>query len=302
MDQSIKILLTGANGLLGQAVRAELESSGHIVYAAGRQFPIGMEPSHWTPIDLLNEDAVYEKVTRINPDWIIHCAALSNVDQCEKEPDLAYQVNGLTTKHLARACQKFDTALMYISTDYVFDGLTPPPEGYSEFDPVHPLSIYGKSKLWGETLLHQHLSRFSIVRTSWLFGPGRQTFVDSVIRAGQTGTPIPCVKDMISAPTSVIDLSQGIRKLIESNRFGTYHLTNEGACSRVELAEFVLSEVGLSQHVIQKTTQKELALPAMRPKNSKMRNWMWNLSEQPRVEWTKAIRSYLKSRAMIHEK
>ena len=191
----MKVLVTGAAGLLGTDVWSVF-SQGHEVTAMGRTHPPHVPLSQWRTCDLRDAAQTYKTVTRENPDLIVHCASYNDVDGAESNPDEAFRVNALGARHLALACQRFDTALMAVSTDYVFDGTLAPEDGYRECDATHPLSVYAQSKRWGELFVEQLLHKYFIVRTSWLFGPARPTYADKVVEWARAGQPVPCLTDM----------------------------------------------------------------------------------------------------------
>ena len=286
----MKVLVTGAGGLLGQDVW-RIFGQMHELFAIGRHQPAAVPAAKWKTVDLTDAANTYQAVTRINPDLIVHCAAYNLVDQAQIEPSAAYRGNALAVRNLALSCQRFDTVLMSVSSDYVFDGESAPSRGYREFDPTHPISRYGESKRWGELAVEQLLNKFFIVRTSWLFGPGKSTWVDKVAEAAQANEPIKAVSDMISCPTYTPDLADGMRRLAESHLYGIYHLTSAGFCSRVELAEEVLRIQKRSGYSgLQKLTRKELQLPAPRPAFSAMENLAWAISGfQPLRPWKSAL-------------
>lgn len=286
----MKVIVTGAGGLLGQDVW-RVFGERHELLAIGRHQPPQVGAAQWQAVDLTDGAGTYAAVTRFNPDWVVHCAAYNDVDRAQTHPDEAYRGNALATRHLALACQRFDTVLMSVSSDYVFDGRSAPEEGYREFDPPRPISRYGESKRWAEIFVEQLLNKFFIVRTSWLFGPGRASWVDQVAQRAQEGLPVQAVTDMTSAPTYTPDLAEAMLQLAESRRFGLYHLTNTGFCNRVELAEEVLRlrrRAGYAQ--LQKLSQKDLRLPATRPVFSGLQNLAWRLDGfKPLRHWKEAL-------------
>lgn len=286
----MKVIVTGAGGLLGRDVWRRFEIA-HELFALGRQQPAWVASQQWSACDLTDAALTYKLVTRFNPDLVVHCAAYNLVDDAERDWDAAYKGNALATRNLALACQRFDTTLMSVSSDYVFDGVNAPEEGYREFDPVHPLSRYAESKRWAEIFVEQLLNKFFIVRTSWLFGPSRPTWVDKMVELAREGKPVVAVSDMRSAPTYTPDLAGAMLELAQSNRFGTYHLTNSGFCSRSELAEEVLRMHKISSYAgLKKVTQKELKLPAPRPAFSGLRNLAWELDGfRPLRSWKNAL-------------
>ncbi len=289
----MKVLVTGSSGLLGQEIIKKFEKN-HEIIGIGRTKPQQLSVSQWRPCDLSDAPSVYSVVTRENPDLVVHCAAYNAVDRAEIHNDEAYLGNSYCTRNLALACQRFDTTLMSVSSDYVFDGENPPEGGYREFDLTRPLSVYGYSKLWGERFIQQLLNKFVIVRTSWLFGPSRMTFVDSSLEQARNGQKIPCLKDIVSAPTYTPDLAEAMLQLAESNRYGIYHLTNEGYCSRVELIEEVLRlhRIG-TKGLIKSLLQSELKLAARRPAFSGMENLAWRLDGfKPLRSWQDALKAH----------
>jgi len=286
----MKVIVTGAGGLLGQDVWRQFEVHHHLI-ALGRTQPAHVPSAQWREADLTHEARVHEIVTRENPDLVVHTAAYNQVDAGEKNPDEVYRHNALACRNLALACQRFDAALMSVSSDYVFDGEAPPPNGYREFDPCNPLSRYGESKYWGERFVTQLLNKFFVIRTSWLFGPGRATWVDQVASAVCEGREINAVSDMISAPTYTPDLAKAMATLAGTRHYGVYHLTNSGFCTRVELAEAV-ARIAAKGHTprIRAMTQAQLALPARRPRNSGLDNLLWRLNGQkPLPLWQNAL-------------
>lgn len=289
----MKVLVTGAAGLLGRDVWEKF-SSVHSMTAIGRTQPAWVPTNEWTECDLSDSTHTYKAVTRTNPDLVVHCAAYNNVDGAENEWRRAYLGNSLAVRNLALACQRFDTALMAISTDYVFDGTLHRAEGYRETDAPNPISRYGESKLWGERFAQQLLSKAYVVRTSWLFGPGRPTWVDAVAASARNGKPVFAARDMVSAPTYTPDLAQALLQLAESHRYGTYHLTNQGFCSRVEFAEEVLKLVNKEGYFgLKEVVQAELKLPARRPAFSGLQNLAWELDGfQLLRPWKQALKEH----------
>ena len=288
----MKILVTGTSGLLGSDVW-KVFSAEHELIALGRNRPGFVPLGQWRECDLRKPATVYSLVTRENPDLIIHCAAYNDVDAAEKNTTETFQVNTLGTRNLALACQRFDTVLMAVSTDYVFDGTNATEEGYREFDPTHPLSIYAESKLWGEIQVEHLLNKFYIVRTSWLFGEGRATYADKVLEWARNKQPVTCLKDMRSAPTYSADLAKALLQLALSNCFGVYHLTNSGFCSRVEFAQEILRIHKLPETLLKPLTQAEFKQPARRPPFSGLQNLAWKLNGFTALRsWKEALREH----------
>ncbi|MGA2091471.1 MAG: dTDP-4-dehydrorhamnose reductase [Endomicrobiales bacterium] len=290
----MKILITGITGQLGTALTDALEDDHEIIGLCKDS----RCPDHTTiRADLTNWKAVYDAVTRINPDIVIHAAAQSNVDACQRDPDQAYRVNALGTRNIAAACQRFDAVMLYVSTDYVFSGTNAPKEGYTEFDAQSPTSVYGQSKWQGEEFVRTLLNRYFIVRTSWLFGKTRANFVSQIVDAINESKPYTAVDDMFSAPTLVNDLAGGITKLISTPLYGTYHLTNTGFASRYEIASFIATQLGLPLTTVKKASLKELRLSAPRPAFSALRNYIWELNGfEPLRSWQDAVAAFIEGK------
>lgn len=296
----MKVLITGANGLLGHDIWRLFEHKHDLISLARNPSPwVGEE--RFRQCDLTNAALTYAIITKENPELVIHCAAFNDVDRAESDPDTAYRVNAMGTRNVALACQRFDATMISVSTDYVFDGESASATGYREFDPCNPISQYGSSKLWGERFVQSLLTKYFIVRTSWLFGPSRDAWVDRVEQAARAGEPIFSAKDLISSPTYTPDLAQGILRLAESRHYGIYHLTNQGSCSRTELAEEVLSIHNLNRgQLIQSMTRDELRLRAKRPRFSVMENYAWKLDGFPPMRgWKEALRAHFDSKKKV---
>ena len=288
----MKVLITGSSGLLGHDVWKFFESN-HELVALGRTQAAWVDRVRFRECDLTNAALTYALVTKENPEVVIHCAAYNNVDGAEADPEAAYRGNALATRNIALACQRFDATLISLSSDYVFDGTDAPADGYREFDSCHPAGHYAESKRWAEIFVERLLNKYFIVRTSWLFGPSRATWVDRVLDLARDDKPIPAVLDMISSPTYTPDLARALLQLAESRHYGTYHLSNHDFCSRVELAQEVLKIHKLSDHDLQRLTLPELRLAAPRPRFSGLNNLAWSLDGFPPLRsWKEALREH----------
>lgn len=287
----MKILITGITGQLGTAL-AETLSGEHEIIGLSRD---SISPFHTTiNADLCDWKAVYDAITRANPDLVVHAAAESNVDACERAPDTAYRVNALGTRAVAAACQRFDAALLYISTDYVFSGYNAPAAGYTEWDVPAPINAYGRSKWQGEEFVRALLNRYYIVRTSWLFGRRRANFVTQIAGALSSGAPYAAAEDMAGAPTLVSDVASAVGELVTTPLYGTYHLSNAGFASRYEIAGFIADRLGVPRAGITKCALKDLRLPAPRPVFSGLRNYLWELSGfTPLRPWQDAVAEFV---------
>ncbi|MBI4217629.1 MAG: dTDP-4-dehydrorhamnose reductase [Elusimicrobia bacterium] len=286
--------MTGTSGLVGTDLWRQLQEKNE-VWAIGRHRPEFVPHSRWRTADIMDQTVTAQTVAQINPDCLIHSAALSNPDDCENDPDLGYRTNALGTRNLAMACQRFDTEILYISTDQVFDGRKS--SAYTERDAPNPVNHYGRSKLWGEEFIQTLLRRFYIVRTALVFGHPRPTFVDRVHQAALAQEPLTAATDIVNSPTYSQDLAQAIEILISNHTYGTYHLVNEGFCTRYELASFIAKTLKKKTAFIEKGTKKNLRLKAPRPGYTPLHNFVWNLNGFPRMRsWQEAVGSYLTER------
>ncbi len=251
-----KVLVTGAEGQLGTDLVLLLHLSGYEVFGMGK-----------SKLDITNENQVNSLVSQIMPDVIIHCAAYTNVDKSESQPDLAFQINGIGTRNIAIAAETIKAKLVYISTDYVFDGKSNTP--YHEFSQVSPINVYGNSKLAGENFVRDFHSKYFIVRTSWVFGMNGNNFVKTMLKLSKGMEQVMVVNDQVGCPTYTMDLSKCIVQLIETNKFGTYHVSNAGSCSWFEFAQEVFRQTNITIN-LKPCTSEEFQRPAPRPHYSVM--------------------------------
>jgi len=276
----VKILVTGSKGMLAHDLIPLLRES-HEVAA----FDLDL--------DITVRRDVSEEVRRIAPDRVINCAAYTQVDKAEEEREKAFLVNGIGVQNLALACAEGGIPLCQVSTDYVFDGEKETP--YTPFDNTNPISVYGESKLAGERYAEWILSRFYIIRTSWLYGKGGKNFVETIRRIARERPEIRVVDDQRGSPTSTVSLSRAIKSLIETNAYGIHHFTDrtDGGISWFDFAEEIVRVSGLPARVLPIKTD-EYPLPARRPKYSVL-----DLSLFPAaagfapVDWKAALRDYL---------
>nr|MQY58100.1 dTDP-4-dehydrorhamnose reductase [Clostridia bacterium] len=272
---------------LYQTLREEYEVTG----LDRRDFPCSPSPSV-NKIDITDLEAVKELFSRLTPHFVIHAAAYTDVDGCEKDADKAYKVNALGTRNIALACQKLDIPLLYISTDFVFKGDKEIP--YDEFDEPAPMNIYGKSKLAGENYIESFLSRYFIVRSSWLYGRWGKNFVATILKLARERSILEVVDDQVGSPTYTKDLSQQIKRLVATELYGTYHITNSGRCSWYEFTQEILKLAGIKGVKVTPITSEELARPAPRPKFSVLENYCLRLSLGNGMrEWNEALKDFL---------
>ena len=275
----MKILITGSNGMLGHDLIEVLKDKHELLLTTSKT------------LDITDGDSVMDFIVKSNPDIVINSAAYTDVDGCESNPDLAYNVNGEGVKNLALACREVDCPLVHISTDYVFNGQNDRP--WVEDDEIGPISIYGKSKLKGEEHIKEILEKYFIVRTAWLYGVNGRNFPRTMLELAQKHSEITVVYDEVGTPTYTPDLAKGISKLIETDYYGTYHLTNSGNCSWCEFARYIFEVADVDVNVIP-VTASEFARPAPRPSYSVLenRNWIENGFE-PLRNYKEAIKEYI---------
>jgi len=277
----MRILITGASGMLGS----------DIVKVCGREHDIiGVSSADFDITDLM---AAREYVNAAKPDTIIHPAAYTDVDGCEKNVDKAFKVNALGARNIAIAACEVNASVAYISTDYVYDGKKSSP--YFEYDAVNPLSVYGRSKLEGENFIKSLASKYYIIRTSWLFGKNGKNFVRTMFELSKTRDTLNIVNDQIGSPTYSLDLAKAIKQLIESRYYGTYHLTNDGHCSWFDFAKETFEIAGITHMKLIPITTEELGRPAPRPKNSVLEKFYWKLNGFEELRSYKdAVAEYIK--------
>jgi len=259
----MRILVTGARGMLGTELCAALQGAHEVIGADLEDF------------DITDTAATLAAVRGARPDWVIHAAAFTDVDGCEREPDRAFRVNALGTWNVAAACRETESALIYLSTDFVFDGEKGAP--YTEYDAPHPLGAYGASKLAGERHVRELVEAHAIVRTAWLFARGGKNFVRTILAAAEERGELKVVGDQVGSPTYAPDLAAAIaRHLVGTPLYGTYHLTNAGSASWADLAEEALRLAGSGARVV-RIAACEWPSPTRRPKQSVLRRYALEL-------------------------
>ncbi|MBA7471142.1 dTDP-4-dehydrorhamnose reductase [subsurface metagenome] len=273
-----------------------LRDSYEIVGLDIKDFPCVIFPSpslHKGDITNLRElRAVFHE---LNPDFVIHTAAYTDVDGCEKNPDRTHRVNALGTRNIALICQEKNIPLVYVSTDFVFDGKKNCP--YTELDQSHPLNVYGRSKLAGENYVRSLLERYFIVRTSWLYGQHGKNFVEAILRLAKEKEVLTVVGDQVGSPTYTKDLAQEMKKLVSGSSYGIYHITNSGSCSWYNFAEEILKLAGIRGVKVKPITSKELNRPAPRPQFSVLRSsGSGPDAEDTMRPWKEALKEYLEER------
>ena len=276
----MKVLVTGANGQLGYDVVKELQKQNIECFGAKRK-----------DFDIVDFEATRNFIINYSPDAVIHCAAYTAVDKAEDEKEQCYLVNFEATENIARICKKINAKLLYISTDYVFDGTK---EGFYEVDDLpNPINVYGKSKLLGEQAVQNLLEKYFIVRISWVFGEHGNNFVKTMLKLGKERKEINVVSDQYGSPTYTADLAPLLVEMIKTDCYGIYHATNEGVCSWAEFAEEIFKIAGMNVKVNHITTT-EYFTKAKRPLNSRLsKEKTWKYFSKLRI-WNYGINMYLK--------
>jgi len=253
----MRIAITGSKGQLGTALFRTLRE--HEL--------LGIDLPEY---DITDFDALTATLARFHPELIIHTAAMTDVDGCEREPEKAYRINVLGTRNVAVAAQQNQAAMVYISTDYVFDGTKE--ELYWEYDDPRPLSVYGRTKWIGEQLTRELVPRHYVVRIAWLYGDGPRNFVRTVLRLAQERKVLQMVTDEVSSPTYARDVAWALERLVQRPAYGIYHLPNAGTCSRYEWAREILRLAGLEDKVELIPTENYQRLARV-PKHACLRNF-----------------------------
>jgi dTDP-4-dehydrorhamnose reductase len=253
----VRIFVTGNRGQLGQELM--------------RAFPDDeVDGGDLPELDIRDAAATRRAIEAAQPDFVIHCAALTDTGLCERDPDLARRVNGLGTRNVAQACRDAGTALVYVSTNEVFDGLKREP--YLESDAPNPKNAYGLSKLEGEEEARALIERLYVVRTAWLYGGGERDFPAKILAAATKRQKLSVVTDEIATPTWARDLAGAIAALIRHNVYGVYHFTNAGECSRYDWTREILRLAGRDDVTLTPTTTAALQPFPPKPPYSVLRN------------------------------
>ena len=302
----MRVFVTGVTGQLGHDCVIELLNKGHEVIASGGRpkeaaAETAVIDAPYVQLDITDRNAVMKAITEYKPDGIIHCAAWTAVDAAEEEQNMAkvYAVNAEGTKHIAEAAKAVDAKLMYISTDYVFNG-----RGTAPWQPdcrdFAPLNVYGQSKLEGELAVCETLEKFFIVRIAWVFGLNGKNFIKTMVNVGRTHDIVRVVNDQIGTPTYTKDLSRLLADMIETEKYGYYHATN----SEAEAGEYIswydfcceiYRQCGLETKVIPVTTEEYGLSKAARPFNSRLdKSKLAAAGFKPLPDWKDAVNRYLK--------
>ena len=280
----MRVLVTGAKGQLGTDVMAELKSNNIEAVGINRE-----------ELDIVDAKACEEFFDKANAekriDAVIHCAAYTAVDKAEDEQELSYNINALGTKNIATACKKFDMKLMYISTDYVFNGQGERP--WEPDDERQPLNVYGKTKYEGELFVEEITKKYFIVRIAWVFGIAGNNFIKTMLKLAKERDSLTVVDDQIGSPTYTADLSKLLVSMIQTDKYGRYHATNEGYCSWYEFAKEIFKVAGVTINVAPVDSSAYPA-KAKRPANSRMEKKKLDEMGFKRLpSWQDATRRYI---------
>ena len=277
----MKVLVTGVKGQLGYDVVNELQTRG--LEAVG----VDIEE-----MDITDEQSVHRVIKEVNPDAVIHCAAYTAVDAAEDNEELCRKVNACGTAYIAETCKELDIKMLYISTDYVFDGQGTRP--WEPEDERNPQSVYGRTKYEGELAVQQTLEKYFIVRIAWVFGVNGKNFVKTMLRLAEDHDTLRVVDDQFGSPTYTFDLAKLLVDMIQTDKYGVYHATNEGSCSWYEFACAIFETAGVKMNVLPVSTA-EYGAKAKRPANSRMSKEKLTANGFTKLpDWKDALMRYIK--------
>lgn len=278
----MKVLITGANGQLGHDVVLELKRRGHTPVITDRE-----------EMDITDRKSVNEFMENVMPEAVIHCAAYTAVDRAEEDVAACRLINADGTRNIAEACARINSKLMYISTDYIFDG-----EGERPWEPddkvTVPLNVYGQTKYEGEIAVRENVERFFIVRIAWVFGINGSNFIKTMLRLGRQNGAVKVVNDQIGSPTYTEDLAVLLCDMIETDKYGCYHATNEGFCSWYDFACEIFKAAGMDNVTVTPVSSEEFPVKAKRPHNSRMSKDKLDANGFKRLPaWQDAVKRYV---------
>lgn len=277
----MKVLVTGAGGQLGTDLMNELKRQG----LEG----IGMDVEE---MDVTDADACRRVISQAGADAVIHCAAYTAVDAAEDQVELCRRINAEGTRNVAKACQEAGVKLMYISTDYVFDGGGTRP--WEPEDSRAPLNVYGQTKYEGELIIEELLTDYFIVRIAWVFGASGKNFIKTMLRLGKEKGAVSVVDDQVGSPTYTYDLARLLTDMIQTEHYGHYHATNEGECSWYEFACEIFRQAGMKEVKVTPVSSEMFAAKAKRPANSRMsKAKLLEKGFEPLPTWQDALGRFL---------
>lgn len=277
----MRVFVTGVKGQLGYDVMNELEKQG----LEG----IGVDIDE---MDITDADQVNKVIKEAAPDAVIHCAAYTAVDAAEDNEEICRKVNAQGTENIAKVCEELDIKMMYISTDYVFNGQGERP--WEPDDESEPLNVYGQTKYEGELAIEEHVKKFFTVRIAWVFGVNGKNFIKTMLNLGKTHDHLTVVNDQTGSPTYTYDLARLLVDMIQTDKYGRYHATNEGLCTWYEFACEIFKQAGMDVSVAP-VSSDEYPAKAKRPSNSRMdKSKLTANGFQPLPTWQDALSRYLK--------
>ena len=298
----MKFFVTGVGGQLGHDVMNELLKRGHEGIGSDIQENYSgvadgsaVTKAPYVALDITDKDAVEKVITEVTPDAVIHCAAWTAVDMAEDDDKVTKvrAINAGGTQNIANVCKKLDCKMTYISTDYVFDG-----EGERPWEPDderHPLNVYGQTKYEGELAVEQNLEKYFIVRIAWVFGVNGKNFIKTMLRLGEERGAVSVVNDQIGSPTYTEDLAVLLVDMVQTEKYGRYHATNEGLCSWYEFACEIFRQAGMDQVKVTPVDSNAFPAKAKRPHNSRMSKDKLEANGFHRLPaWQDALGRYLK--------
>ena len=277
----MRVLVTGVKGQLGYDVMNELAKRGYE--------GVGVDVDE---MDITDARKVDEVITKAQVDKVVHCAAYTAVDAAEDNVELCRRVNAEGTENIAKVCKRLDLPMVYLSTDYVFDG-----EGERPWEPDDerdPLNVYGQTKYEGELAVERNLDKYFIVRIAWVFGVNGKNFIKTMLNLAQNHDKITVVDDQVGSPTYTYDLARLLVDMIETEKYGRYHATNEGLCTWYEFAKEIFRQAGVDVKVVP-VTSEQFQAKARRPHNSRMnKDKLEAMGFQRLPSWQDALSRYLK--------
>lgn len=275
--------MTGAAGMLGRALVDALSDDHDVIGVDVRDFDLSLESS-------------IAKIEKAHPEAVCHLAAFTDVDGCESDPERAYRSNVVGTRNVAVACREAKCPMLYVSTDYVFDGKATEP--YRTDAHTSPLNMYGRTKLIGEWFVERNVKDRCIVRSSWLFGEGGRNFVETILSLAQKQKSLDVVDDQRGTPTYTRDLALALKRLMEKKGFGVYHVTNGGDCTWHQFAGAILNSAGITDCTVNPVESSKLGRAAERPSYSVLDNTDFiHTGEEPLRGWMEALTEYLERRS-----
>lgn len=294
----MKLLITGCKGQLGSQIINILNKGVSELGAIPKQYKnievIGTDAYELNIVDL---QRLKEYIKSIKPDIVINSAAYTNVDECEKNRELAFKVNSLGTRNLAIACEEVGAKFIHMSTDYVFEGNGKIP--YTEYDITNPISVYGKTKLLGENFVREFCSKYFIVRTAWLYGYNGKNFVKTILKASGEKDQLDVVNDQRGNPTNAEDLAHHILKLGLTEEYGVYHCTGSGECTWYDFAKAIVEYAGI-KCIVNPITSDKINRAAKRPAFSSLDNMMLRctIGDEMR-DWREALIVFIKQHLRV---